>query len=32
LPRSASDRDQIVDTTLRSQSIKKKTDRDHQPN
>jgi len=32
LPRSASDRDQIVYSTLRSQSIKNKIDRDHEPN
>ena len=32
LPQSASDRDQIVYSILRSQSIKNKTDRDHEPN
>jgi len=32
LPQSASDRDQIVYSTLRSQSIKNKTDRNHEPN
>jgi len=32
LPRSASDRDQIVYSTVRSQSITSKTDRDHEAN
>ena len=32
LPRSPSDRDQIVYSTLRSQSMKNKTDPDHEPN
>jgi len=31
LPRSASDRDQIFYSTLRSQSIKNKTNHDHEP-
>jgi len=32
LLQSASNQDQIVDYTLRSQSIKNKTDRDREPN
>jgi len=32
LPRSASDRDQIIYSTVRSESITSKTDRDHEAN
>jgi len=32
LPRSASDSDQTIYSTMRSESIKSKTDRDHEPN
>jgi len=32
LPQSAFDRDQIVYCTVRSESIKNKTDRDHEAN
>ena len=32
LPQSASDRNQIIDYTLQSKSVKNRTDRDHEPN